>query len=147
MVGRESIRGLEMSTVEEERDTEERVKDQGQQISSMQESLSQILAMLRARDEPESASRQRDKGKGVDGEIPVSPARTKGGESEEEDGAEGEHLNFLEEHLRPSYGKAKAYNVLQNPLAKSLFKILKCPQTSRRWGYLPIMEIQIPRTT
>ncbi|CAL1407500.1 unnamed protein product [Linum trigynum] len=117
------LRGLEMPVVEEEREMEDRVKSQGQQISSMQESLSQILTMLKEKEgeAPEGSGKRTAKGKGRDRD-PDSPAPTEGGESDEEEGAGDDSLGFLEEHLKPTYGGAKTHHILQNPLAKSLFK-------------------------
>ncbi|CAL1359422.1 unnamed protein product [Linum trigynum] len=81
------IRGMEMPTVEEEIEMEDRVKSQGQQISSMQESLSQILAMLKEKgsEAPESSGKRVARGKGRE-EDPNSPAQTEGGESDKEEG-------------------------------------------------------------
>ncbi|CAL1407065.1 unnamed protein product [Linum trigynum] len=77
-----------MPTIEEEMEIEECIKDQGHQFSSMLEILSQILAMLKEKDAPESSKRQKAKGKEVRGEIPASPAHPEGKKSEEEDGVE-----------------------------------------------------------
>ncbi|CAL1401177.1 unnamed protein product [Linum trigynum] len=95
----------------------------------MQESIGQILAMLKEKSIPEkgndtheSSRKQKTKGKERE-EDPESPAQTVGEESEKEENAEDFNLSFLEEHLRPSYERAKAHNnILQNPLAKSLFR-------------------------
>ncbi|CAL1405791.1 unnamed protein product [Linum trigynum] len=123
------IRGMEMPTVEEEMEMEDRVKSQGQQISSMQESLIQILAMLKEKesDAPESSGRKAVKGKRKEG-GPSSPVSTEGGESEKEE--DDLNLGFLEEHLKPSYGKVKGPNILQNPLARSLFRTQVPPNFS-----------------
>ncbi|CAL1395280.1 unnamed protein product [Linum trigynum] len=126
-----------MSTVEEEMEMEDRVKSQGQQMSSMQESLAQILAMLKEKstsekekDLSESSIRQKTKGRERE-EDPGSPAQREGEESEKEESAEDLSLGFLEEHLRPPYGKGKTHNnKLQNPLAKSLFRTQVPPNFS-----------------
>ncbi|CAL1390011.1 unnamed protein product [Linum trigynum] len=89
------------------------------QIASMQDSLSQILQLLKTRDDPSEGSRGRTRDEKQKGALPLDiPARTEGGGLEADD----PDLNFLEEHLRSTFGKHKSPNVLQNPLSKELFK-------------------------
>ncbi|CAL1412854.1 unnamed protein product [Linum trigynum] len=118
MTENNTLRGLS-PRVEDESELEEVVKSQGMQIANMQDSLSQILQLLKTREETAEGSKgktREDKQKAV--LVLDSPARTEGGGPD----AEETDLGFLEEHLRSTYGKHKSPNVLQNPLSRELFK-------------------------
>ncbi|CAL1410697.1 unnamed protein product [Linum trigynum] len=98
---------------------EDVVKSQGQHNTSMQNSLHQILHLLKTREDPTEASKGRlreEKQKATF--IPDSLAQTN------DEGMEAEDLDlgFLEQHLRSTYGRHKEPNNLQNPLGKELLK-------------------------
>ncbi|CAL1379803.1 unnamed protein product [Linum trigynum] len=93
----------------------------------MQDNLSQILQLLKTREEPVEGSRGKTREeKQKTAHVLDNLARTKGGGLEAED----VDLRFLEEHLRSTYRKHKSSNVLQNPLSRELFKTMVPPNFS-----------------
>ncbi|CAL1367619.1 unnamed protein product [Linum trigynum] len=126
MTENNTLRGLS-PRVEDESELEEVVKSQGLQVANMQDNLSQILQLLKTREDPAEGSKgelRKDKQKTA--LVLDIPARTEGGGQEAED----VDLGFLEEHLRSTYGKHKSPTVLQNSLSRELFKIPVPPNFS-----------------
>ncbi|CAL1410933.1 unnamed protein product [Linum trigynum] len=118
MTENSTLRGLSLGA-ENETELEEVDKSQGLQIASMLDSLSQILQLLKTKEDPTEGLRGRtceEKQKAI--HVLDSPAQTKGGGPEAED----VDLDFLKEHLRSTYGKHKSPIVLQNPPSRELFK-------------------------
>ncbi|CAL1360517.1 unnamed protein product [Linum trigynum] len=129
-----TLRGLSPRGVDEV-ELEKVVKSHGLQIANMQDSLSQIVQLLKTMEDPPppppppqgSRGRTREeKQKAI--KVPGSSAQTEGGGPDAED----VDLSFRDEHLRMrlTYGKQNSPNVLQNPLSKEFFETTVPPNFS-----------------